>query len=271
MEQVQETALITGGSSGIGLELARVFAQNEYDLVVVARRQEKLEALKEELERDYGINVTVLACDLSNAGSPSAIYDTLQRDEIHIDVLVNNAGLAMLEPFHAAPVDDVLSLVQVNVVALTHLTRLFVAPMIAKGRGRILNVASVVSFYPTPNFAAYGASKAFVLSLSEALSAELEKTGVTVTALCPGYTKTDMIDTALTSTGLETWGRFIPSMMKMDAASVAREGFKACMRGKAVHVTGLPNQFATEWIRRQPKWLVRRAGGIFARNSRNPS
>ena len=129
MEQFQETALITGASAGIGRELARVFAQNEYDLVVVARRQELLEELKAEFEEDYAGDVTVLACDLSNPGVPSAIFETMEKEGRQIDVLVNNAGLAILEPFHEVPVDDVRNLVQVNVVALTHLTRLFVAPM----------------------------------------------------------------------------------------------------------------------------------------------
>lgn len=267
--ELRETALVTGASAGIGRELARVFAQHEYDLVLVARRQELLEELAAELEEDYEVSVTVLACDLSNPAAPKSIYDTLQQRGIEIDVLVNNAGLALLDPFYEVPVDDVMALVQVNVVALTHLTRLFIEPMVNRGSGRILNVASVVSFYPTPSFATYGASKAFVLSLSEALTQELHGTGVTVTALCPGYTETNMIGAAVQNGGLGKWDRFIPSLMKMTAAEVAQEGYKACMKGKAVHVTGLPNQFAAEWIRLQPKWLVRNAGGFLARATKN--
>lgn len=265
MAACNKTALITGASSGIGLELARVFAANEYDLVIVARRRAKLNALKKELEAEHGVSVTVLAKDLSRRAAPQAIFDALLERKIDVDVLVNNAGLAVVEPFQDSDIESISDLVQVNVVALTLLTKLFLGPIIERGAGRILNVASVVSFYPTPNFAAYGASKAYVLSLSEALSEELRGTGVTVTALCPGYTETEMIDGAVAETELESWEHLIPSAWKMSAAKVAEQGFHACMAGRAVHVTGLPNQLATEYVRHQPKWLVRKAGGVMSR------
>jgi short-subunit dehydrogenase len=265
MPASETTALITGASSGIGLELARVFAANGFDLVIVARRRAKLNALKKELESEYGVSVTVLARDLSTPNAAKGVFNALQEREIDVDVLVNNAGLAIVEPFHAIEFDSLSKLVQVNVVALTQLTKLFVEPMVERGDGRILNVASVVSFYPTPKLAAYGASKAFVLSLSEALSEELRGTGVTVTALCPGYTETDMIEGAIDGTELDSWDHLIPSVWKMSAAKVAEQGFRACMAGQAVHVTGLPYRVATEYVRHQPKWFVRRAGGILSK------
>ncbi len=265
MTAEREAALVTGASSGIGLELARIFARHGNHLVVVARRAEKLEALKEELESDFGIEVKVLVKDLSRPDAPREIYDELQENGIRVGVLVNNAGMSVVDSFQAADTSDIMSMVQVNVVALTEMTKLFVGPMVERGRGRILNVASVVSYYPTPRFATYGASKAFILSLTEALSEDLKGTGVTATVLCPGYTKTEMIADTMNSSGLERWDRFIPSVWKMDASKVAKEGYRACMKGRSVHVSGVLNQVATEWVRHQPKWLVRNTGGIMSR------
>ncbi len=265
MDNTRKTALITGASAGIGRAFAQVFAENDYDLVVVARRAAKLEELKRELETDYGVSVTVLAKDLSDIHAPQEIHAELHASGIEIDVLVNNAGLATLDPFQQQSREDVMNLVMVNVVALTDLTKLFVDDMVERGSGRIVNIASIVSFFPTPSFATYGASKAFVLSFSEALSQELKGTGVTATAICPGYTKTDMISGAAEQTKLETMTKMLPDALQMDALTVAREGYKKCMQGRAVHVNGLHNRIATEWVRLQPKWLVRNAGGLISR------
>ena len=265
MDTSRRTALITGASAGIGRAFAQVFAENDYDLVVVARRAVKLDELKSELEEDFGISVRVLAKDLSKIDSPQEIFDELEGQGIDVDVLVNNAGLATLDPFHQQRREDVMNLVMVNVVALTDLTKLFIDAMVERGSGRVINVASIVSFFPTPSFATYGASKAFVLSFSEALSQELRGTGVTVTAVCPGYTKTDMINDAVDSTKLETMNNMLPDAFQMDALTVAREGYKKCMQGRAVHINGLHNRIATEWVRLQPKWLVRNAGGLMSR------
>ena len=265
MTTARETALITGASSGIGRALAEVFAEHDYDLVVVARREEKLQELKAELEEECGVSVTVLAKDLSDVNAPQEIFEELQAQNVTVDVLVNNAGLATVDNVHEADRQDVLNLVKVNVLALTDLTKLFVDGMVARGSGRVLNIASIVGFFPTPSFATYGASKAFVLSFTEALSQELRGTGVTATAVCPGYTKTEMITDAVHQGGLESIDSLMPGVLQMDARTVAKEAYKKCIQGRAVHVNGLHNYLATEWLRLQPRWLVRNAGGLISR------
>lgn len=258
-------ALITGASAGIGREFARVFAEHDYDLVLVARRGKVLEGLAEEIRDDFGLGVHVIPIDLSKATAPKRIFEAIQKKGLHVDVLVNNAGIALTERFHESTYEDQMALVQVNVLALTGLTHLFMGPMVEHGWGRILNVASIVSFFPTPSFAAYGASKAFVLSLSESLSEELRGTGVRVTALCPGYTETEMIRTAVEKMGTESYDNLIPSFVKKEPIEVAREGYNACMKGKAVHVVPFFNDLAVRWIQLQPRWLVRAVGGFAAR------
>ena len=265
MDTPRKTALITGASAGIGRAFAAVFAENDYDLVVVARREEKLQDLKKEIETESGVQVTVLAKDLSDPNAPSEIHAELAEQGIDIEILVNNAGLATVDPLHQADATDVMNLVNVNVVALTALTKLFVDDMVERGHGRVINVASIVSFFPTPNFATYGASKAYVLSFSEALSQELRGTGVTVTAICPGYTKTDMISGAVEQADLHSMDKMMPSFLQMDAMTVAREGYRKCMQGRAVHVNGLHNQLTAEWVRYQPRWFIRNAGGMMSR------
>jgi hypothetical protein len=265
MDTQKNTALITGASAGIGRAFAHVFAENDFDLVVVARRAEKLEELKKEIESEYGVAVTVLAKDLSEQNASKEIADELFNRKIEIEVLVNNAGLATVAPLHEANHDDIMNLINVNVVALSSMTKLFVDQMVDRGHGRVINVASIVSFFPTPNFAAYGASKAYVLSLSEALSQELKGTGVTVTAVCPGYTKTDMISGAVEQGELHSMDKLVPAAFQMDAMKVAREGYQKSQQGRAVHINGIHNQMAAEWIRFQPRWFVRNAGGMMSR------
>ena len=261
----RRTALITGASAGIGRAFAHVFAENDYDIVVVARREEKLEELRKEIETEFGVAVSVMAQDLSDPKAPQQLFDKVTDSGITIDVLVNNAGLATVDPVHTASPEDIANLVNVNVVSLTMLTKLFVDGMVERGDGRIINVASIVSFFPTPTFATYGASKAYVLSFTEAMSQELKGTGVTATAICPGYTKTDMITEAVEQNGLHAIDRFTPAAFQMDAMQVAREGYRKAMRGRAVHINGIHNQVAAEWLRYQPRWLVRNAGGIMTR------
>jgi short-subunit dehydrogenase len=267
MAEHRKTALITGASAGIGRELAKVFAQHRFDLVVVARSQDKLEQLAAVLKQTQHINVTVIVKDLMLPEAPQELFDAVQAQGIEIDVLVNNAGVGYFEPFNTTELDQILKLVQLNVVALTALTRLFLAPMVKRRRGRIMNVASVAGFQPTPTFAVYGASKAFALSLSEALAEELRGSGVTVTALCPGFTSTEMVHGAGVEGGIE---QVIPSALLMDVETVAREGYAACMAGEVIHVNGLFYKLGVGWTRIQPRWLVRRAAGVwFGRVKRN--
>ena len=252
-----QCALVTGASGGIGLELARTFAENRFSLVLLARSRDKLEDLARELEARHGTKVTIVPADLSEPGAAQAVFDSLTDAGVQIDLLVNNAGLLLEGRFGAIGLDEQLRLLQVNIVALTALTRLFLGPMLERNCGRILNVASVAAFMPVPNLAVYAASKAYVLSFGDALSQELSGTKVTVTTLCPGVTDTGMVR------GTSLGG--LPSMMIMDAKTVAQDGYRACMAGKPVHVAGIANELAVQWIKYQPSWLRRAFGSGFGK------
>ncbi len=257
-----KTALITGASSGIGRELAAVFAEHGYNLVVVARGGDALQTLAEELYDAYGTTVTVITKDLSKASAPQQIFKALQAEGIHIDVLVNNAGFGAFRSFAETPAARVTGMIGVNVAALTELCHLFAGPMIEHGEGRILNVASVAAFNPTAGAAVYGATKAFVLSLSEALSEELKPHGITVTALCPGLTETGFSRAATGKTG---GNPAVPDFWKLDARQVAREGFDALHAGEVVRINGLAYQIGVEWLRYTPRPLARAVGAMFGK------
>jgi hypothetical protein len=244
----QQTALITGASSGIGYEFARTFASHGYNVVLVARGEAKLRELAQTLEPHHAINATVLPTDLAQPAAPDELATALQTQGIQIDVLVNNVGFASYGFFHELDLAKELSMIQVNIVALTHLTRLFLPGMVARRQGRILNVASTAAFQPGPLMAVYYASKAFVLSFSEAIANELAESGVTVTALCPGPTQSGfqeraaMQDSKLVQSGL------------MTSAEVVRQGYEGLMQGKPVVIPGLNNKigaFATRFVPRQ--------------------
>jgi uncharacterized protein len=252
-----QTALITGASGGIGLEIARVLAANGFSLVLLARSRDKLEDVACELETQHGTRATIFPVDLGEPGAAQAVFDSLNDAGVQIDLLMNNAGVLFEGRFGASGVDEHLRLLQVNVIALTTLTRLFLGPMLERNRGRILNVASVAAFMPVPKLAVYAASKAYVLSFGDALSQELSGTNVTVTTLCPGVTDTGMVHgTSLGS---------LPGMMIMDAKAVAQEGYRVCMAGKPVHVAGIANELAVQWIKYQPNWLRRAVGNILGK------
>jgi uncharacterized protein len=250
----REVALITGASSGIGRELARLFAENGFDLVLVARNEAALNEIASQLTARYPIGVTVVSKDLSLPQAPEEIYDTLERDSIAVDVLVNNAGTQVYGALQDTEIGEQLRLIQINLVALTHLTMLFGREMVERGRGRILNVASTGAFSPTPLNAVYCATKAYVLSLSEAIARDLEGTGVTVTCLCPGATETRFAMRA----GIENI-RFFQSFV-MDAREVARAGYRGLMGGKTTVVPGLYNKVLVSSIRFTPRRLVTRIG-----------
>jgi short-subunit dehydrogenase len=247
------TTLITGASGGIGLELARIFAREGYNLVLVARSADKLEQLAADLKKKHSVEVLALPKDLSDPSAPDEIYAQLRDAGIAVDVLVNNAGFTVFGPFVENDFKREQELMQVNIVALTHLTKLFLKPMVERGWGRVLNMGSTASFMPGPLMALYYASKAYVLYFSEALHEELDGTGVTVTALCPGPTAT-----GFQQRGEMEDSRLVAGRQLMDVKTVAREGYKALMRGEAVFVPGRNNWLIAESIRFMPRAMVRR-------------
>ncbi len=253
MDVKGKTALITGASSGIGYELSKLFAADGANLVLVARSEQRLNEIASDLAQTYGVRAMVLAKDLSDPASPGEIAAALQAQSIDVDVLVNNAGFSTYGPFAEIDWAEELSMLQVNMVSLTHLTKLFLPGMIARRSGGILNVGSTGSFVPGPLAAGYFATKAYVLSLSEAIGEEVRGTGVSVTALCPGVTRTGFQARAHVE-----HIRLVTSGMAMSARQVAEIGYKALLRGQAVVVSGLLNQLMIFAVRITPRWLARR-------------
>jgi uncharacterized protein len=234
---MNEWALITGGSMGIGYELAKVFAAEKFNLVLVARNEARLKQVAEELRTSHGVEIKILVKDLSLSNAPQEIFDALQA--MQISVLVNNAGFGWRGAFAECDLQrQALEMMHVNMDSLVALTRLFVPPMLGRKQGRILNVASTAAFQPGPFANIYFATKAFVLSFSQALSEELEATGVTVTALCPGSTRTEFFERA----EMKNMRR---DALMMDAGVVARVGFRGLMRGKRVVIPGALNKLMT--------------------------
>ena len=244
--------LVTGASTGIGRELAKLCAADKRNVVLVARSEDKLEALAETLRSDHGVDVEVLVRDLQDPEAAEKTHLEVRSRGLEIDTLINNAGFGYLGPFHEAEPSNQLDMIHLNVTALTHLTRLFLPELVARKRGQILNIASTASFQPGPFMAVYYATKAYVLSFSEALSEELRGTGVTVTALCPGVT-----DTGFQARAQSADSRLIRLGMQ-DARFVAEVGYRAMVRGKAVAIPGLANRFLALVVRLSPRSAVRR-------------
>ena len=194
MTTTRQTALITGASSGIGAVFAREFAARGFDLVIAARRTDRLDALAKEITAEHGTAVRVIAADLSKAGAAAKLANAVGKTDI--EVLVNNAGWGHIGSFATEDIDGMTDEINVNIVALTQLSRLFLAPMITRGRGTVINIASTAAFQPVPNMSVYAATKAYVLSFTEALWGELQGTGVTALAVCPGGTATEFFDVA---------------------------------------------------------------------------
>ncbi len=245
-----KTALITGASFGIGLELARIFAREGYNLVLVARSADKLRQLASELEKAHGTRSLILAVDLTEPGAPAYVLDQTTRADIQVDVLVNNAGFGQYGLFAENDLEDCLRQIQLNVTTLTHLTRLYLPEMIKRESGGILNVASTAAFQPGPLMAVYFATKAYVLHFSEALANELNGSGVTVTCLCPGATATEFHKRA-NATGMN-----LLKFGAMDARTVAEDGYRALMAGKPVVISGFKNWLLAQSGRFSPRRIV---------------
>ena len=247
-----KTVLITGASGGLGEKFARLFAQRGYDLVLVARSREKMEVLAQELARRFGVVSYVLPVDLSDREQVLSIPRFTRANGIFVDVLINNAGFGDWGAFASRDADKQYRMVQVNIAALTELTHAYLQEMIPAGRGRILNVASIASFQPGPLMSVYYATKAIVLSCTEALSVELKNTGVKVSALCPGPTRTGFEDAAqLGRSGL------FSNLHVASAEEVVRYGYQKLMEGKTVAVPGLLNKAAVLGAKFAPRALTR--------------
>jgi short-subunit dehydrogenase len=246
----RKTALITGASFGIGLELARIFAREGYNLVLVARSADKLRQLASELEKGHGTRSLILAADLTEPGASAYVLDQTTRADIQVDVLVNNAGFGQYGMFAENDLEECLRQIQLNVTTLTHLTRLYLPAMIARKSGRILNVASTAAFQPGPLMAVYYATKAYVLHFSEAIANELQGTGVTVTCLCPGPTATEFQKRAnIAGIRLTKYGC-------MDARTVAEDGYRALMAGKPAVISGFKNWLVAQSVRFAPRRMA---------------
>ena len=242
-----QTALITGASGGIGLDLAREFVRHGYNVVLVARSEDKLTAAAEEL-RKHNVATEVIAHDLSLPDSAQSLAAELSARNLTIDVLVNNAGYGFVGRFDQLPLDDQLGSMHLNMTTLVALTHLLLPPMIARRQGRILNVASTAAFQPGPFMAVYYATKAFVLSFSEALWEEMRGTGVTVTALCPGPVATGFAERAGA-----TRSNMFKKQAVLSSPEVARAGYAACVAGKRIAVPGSSNKIVATFGRFIPK------------------
>ena len=246
------TALITGASSGIGLEFAKVFAANKINLVLVARSEDKLNQLATQLRSDFGITVKVIVADLSQMEQVFQVYNTCKTANIQINYLVNNAGFGSYGFFVESDWKKTEEMIDLNIKSLTLLSRLFGEDMVANKAGKILNVASTAAFQPGPTMAVYFATKSYVLFLSEAMSNELKGTGVTVTCLCPGATESGFMVAAAMDDSALFKNRKLPS-----SAAVALFGYKAMMKGKMTVIHGIMNYLVANSVRLAPRsWVL---------------
>jgi short-subunit dehydrogenase len=250
--KMNKTVLITGASGGIGKELANRFVKDSYNMVLVARSEGKLEELAKEYREGYGVQVTVYAKDVSLPGVAEEIASDLKKKGITVDYLVNNAGFGLYGEFLETQLEQEMNMIDVNIKALTIMTKLFLPDMVKRCRGGVMNVASVGAFYPGPLMSVYFATKAYVLSFTEALENELSGTAVTVTALCPGPTATGFTGRAeLGSSKLYKSG-------VMEVGEVADEAYRDFLRGKTLIIPGAVHRFITSLPRLLPRKVMAR-------------
>lgn len=251
MHQLMNTALITGASNGIGLELAKVHASKGDHLVLVARNRAKLDELKSELERQYQIQVYVIAKDLSKDNAAQEVYDETQKQNIRVDYLINNAGFGDFGMFVETNWQKELQMISLNITTLTQFTKLYLQDMVKRKKGKIMNVASTAAFQSGPTMAVYYATKAYVLSFSEAVDNEVRKHGITITTLCPGATESGFQVAAAMEESALVKGKKLPT-----AKQVAEYGYKAMMKGKTVAIHGFMNYIMANAVRFLPRSIV---------------
>lgn len=247
------TALITGASNGIGLELASIHASKKGNLVIVARNKARLNELKGELEKKYSVSVYAIEKDLSETNAAQEVYDEVQRNNIRIDYLINNAGFGDFGMFADSNWNKQLQMINLNITTLTHLTRLFLPQMIANKGGKIMNLASTAAFQPGPTMSVYYATKAFVLSFSQAINNELENKNITITALCPGATESGFQAASAMEESKLVKNKKLPS-----SKEVADYGYKAMLKGKPVAIHGFMNAVMANSVGFMPRsWVVK--------------
>lgn len=248
-------ALVTGASAGLGTDFARILAGQKYDLILVARNEGRLASLAKQLSTDHGVKVSVLPRDLSIPGSAEALLQDLKSQGLSVDVLVNNAGVGMHGPVANSDARALAGMLQLNVTTLTELTRLLLPDMLARKNGRILNVASTAAFQPGPWMAGYYATKAYVLSFSEALATELKGTGVTITTLCPGPTTTEFFERAKMSRSR------MKNIFFADSRACAQVGVNGMLQGKTIVIHGTLNRMLVFISKILPRAVVRSIAG----------
>ncbi len=245
------TALITGASSGIGLELARVHASRGGDLVLVARNKARLDELKTELEKTYKVKVVTIGKDLSAPDSALDVYNQTTKSNIQVDYLINNAGFGDFGMFTESDWNKELQMINLNITTLTHFTKLYIKDMVSRGSGKVMNVASTAAFQSGPTMAVYYATKAYVLSFSEAINNEVSNKGVTVTTLCPGPTESGFQSAAAMEESALVKGKKLPT-----SKQVADYGYQSMMSGKTVAIHGLMNYLMANSVRFFPRSIV---------------
>jgi hypothetical protein len=248
------TALVTGASSGIGVELARLLAARGHGVTLVARREDRLRALADELATGTGVRTEVIAADLTDAASREGVVRQLDERGLEVDILVNNAGFSTMGPVQRSDPDREVAMVRTDVEAVVHLCSIVVPGMVDRGRGAVLNVASTAAFQPIPGQAAYAASKAFVLSYSRAMGQELRGTGVTVTTLCPGPVETEFAEAA--GIGDDEAGEAMPKFMWVSAPDVAKAAVDGLDKGSPVVIPGAANRALAQVAHHTPRRLI---------------
>jgi len=252
------TALITGASSGIGFELSKIFARNRFNLVLVSQNEENLRNAALEIQKQNSdIQITTIPKDFSLPSTADEIFEFVEQKSIKVDILVNNAGIQVYGPFHETNLEDDLRLMSINMFALTKMTKLFLKKMVERGYGKILNLGSTGSFQPCPLNSIYCATKAYVLHFSEGIAEELQGTGVTITVLCPGATRTNFAKRA----NIEDIRLFRNSVM--EAREVAEIGYKALMKDKIIVIPGFFNKMLAMSVRFTPRKVVTKIGKYF--------